>query len=69
MAGAELLRELMRRRGWTQDQAAAAFGVTRNAVNRWTMTGEHARTMPGPAERLARAYLRDDALDPAHLDG
>ena len=62
------ITKLARRRRWTQAQTAAALGVSRNSVARWTMEGEHARQPSEAVVRLARAYLRDETLEPADLD-
>lgn len=62
------ITELARRRRWTQAQTAAALGVTRNTVNRYGMVGPSGTTPSAPVLRLARAYLRDDTLEPADLD-
>lgn len=64
----EVIRLLARRRRWTQAQTAAALGVSRNTVNRYGMDGPNGTTPSEPVLKLARAYLRDDTLQPADLN-
>jgi len=47
------LRELRARKGWTQDQVAAAIGCHESAVSRWESGGR----VPGCADLLALARL------------
>lgn len=53
---ADLIRELRRRQGLTQEQFAARLGVTCPTVNRW----ENRRAKPSPvALKLIRALLNE----------
>lgn len=65
MTRTDLIRELLRRRGWTHEGLALRLGVTQQTVSKWFMEGDNRREPGESAWRLILEMWRDPDLDPA----
>src|SRR5690606_35516755 len=64
----DLIRALLRQRGWTRGDLAEQLGVGSTSVSRYLMEGENRSEPNAQAWRLILAMWHDPAFLPAELD-